>query len=48
MVDLKHELEVLVIADPHQRNLWGSELDWIILVKFTTNGIFLTINFYLI
>ena len=46
--DLKHELEVLVIADPHQRILRGSELDWIILVKFTANCIFLTINFYLI
>ena len=46
--DLKRELEVLVIADPHQRILRGSELDWIILVKFTTNCIFLTINFYLI
>ena len=48
MGDLKHELEVLVIADPHQIILRGSELDWIILVKFTTNCIFLTINFYLI
>ena len=48
MGGLKHELEVLVIADPHQRILRGSELDWIILVKFTTNFIFLTINFYLI
>jgi len=46
--DLKHELEILVIADPHQRILSGLELDWIILVKFTTNFIFLTINFYLI
>ena len=38
--DLKHELEVPVGADPHQRSLRGLELDWIILVKFTTNGIF--------
>ena len=46
--DLKRELEIHVGADPHQRSLRGSELDWIILVKFTTNGIFFTINFYLI
>ena len=38
--DLKSALEVHVGANPHQRSLGGSKLDWIILVKFTTNGIF--------
>ena len=34
----RHELEIHVEADPHQRNLRVLELSLIILVKFTTNS----------
>ena len=46
--DQRRELEVHVRAYQHQRSLRGTELDWLILVKFTTNDIFMTVNFYLI
>ena len=46
--DQRHELEVHVRAYQHQRSVRGAELDWLILVKFTTNDIFVTVNFYLI
>ena len=46
--DQSRELEVHVRAYQHQRSLRGTELDWLILVKFTTNDIFMTVNFYLI
>ena len=46
--DQRRELEVHVGAYPHQRSLRGTELGWIISVKFTTNDIFMIINFYLI
>ena len=46
--DQRCELEVHFKAYQHQRSLRGAELDWLILVKFTTNDIFVTINFYLI
>ena len=48
MKDQRYKLKVHVGVDPYQISLRGIELNLISLVKFTMNGIFLTINSYLI
>ena len=40
MGDLKCELEVHVRADPRQRSLRGSELNLVIVIRFTMNWYF--------